>query len=181
MKRVLIALMFVSATLNAFSAGHDLDKDHTYVVFSIMHFGVAPNYGKFTDITGDFDLEKGSFNFTIKTDSISTAHEKRDQHLKSPDFFNAKQFPVIKFNAKKVEPLGGDRWRVTGTMLLRGVKKDMTVEIKKTGEGKDPWGNFRTGITSNFSFKRSDFGMNYMLDGLGDEVNIIFSAEGIRK
>ena len=181
MKKILISLVLSLTLLTVNAANYEVDSSHTNVIFKINHLGIADTYGAFMETTGNFNLEDNKFEFTIKVDKINTFNEKRDQHLKSPDFFNAKQFPVIKFKGSKVKALGGDRYEVTGNLLLHGVKKKLTVEVVKTGEGKDPWGGYRQGLHANFTIKRSDFGMKYMLEGIGDEVEIFFSSEGLKK
>jgi polyisoprenoid-binding protein YceI len=118
---------------------------------------------------------------TIEIDaaSINTGNKKRDDHLKGPDFFNVKQFPKLTFKSTKVEKKG-DAYSVTGDLTIHGVTKSVTVDVKKTGMGKDPWGNERIGFTTNFTIKRSDYGITHMANGLSDEVQLMLSAEAIK-
>ena len=151
--------------------------------FRVNHLGIAESYGRFNETSGSFEVEEGdlkSLSFEINAESIDTANEDRDKHLKGPDFFNTKQFPVIQFESESVKK-HGDHFEVAGELMMLGSKKPLTVELRKTGEGKDPWGNFRTGWHATFAIERSDFGMNYMLDGLGDQIAIIVSVEGIKQ
>ena len=142
-------------------------------------------YGRFNDVSGTVVLDKAdpsksSVELTIPVESVDTHNEKRDQHLKSPDFFNAKQFPVMTFKSKQVES-SGDTYKVTGDFTLHGVTKPLTLEIKKVGEGKGMEGEIRGGGETHFTIKRSDYGMNFMQGPLGDEINIVVSLEGIKQ
>jgi polyisoprenoid-binding protein YceI len=113
-------------------------------------------------------------------ESIDSRNPKRDQHLKSPDFFNAKQFPTLSFKSRKVEG-SGDVYQVSGDFTLHGVTKPITVEFKKGAEGKGMEGEIRSGGETRFKIKRSDYGMSFMQGALGDEVNIILSLEGVKQ
>jgi polyisoprenoid-binding protein YceI len=162
-----------------------IDPVHSSVVFKIRHMKLADFYGRFNDISGavSFDKEdaaKSSVNAEVKVESVDTNNEKRNQHLKSPDFFNAKQFPVMSFKSTKVEK-SGDDYKVTGDFSLHGVTKSITVDFKKVGEGKGMQGETRIGGATEFTIKRSDYGITFMPDGLGDEVGIILSLEGVKK
>ena len=121
-----------------------------------------------------------SITLQIKSDSIDTNDAKRDQHLKNADFLNAKQFPVISFRSSKVQKQGSKQCQVTGQLSLHGITKSITANVSKIGEGKDPWGKYRIGVEAKFSFKRSDFGIKYMLGGLSDEVEVTVAIEGIK-
>jgi polyisoprenoid-binding protein YceI len=162
-----------------------IDPVESSVVFSVMDLGVNNFYGRFNDISGTVVLDKAdpsksSFDLTIPVESVDTKNEKRDQHLKSPDFFNAKQFPVMTFKSKKVEG-SGDEFTVTGDFTLHGVTKPLTLEVKKIGEGKGMKGEMRAGGEARFTIKRSDHGMDFMQGPLGDEINIIVSLQGIKQ
>jgi polyisoprenoid-binding protein YceI len=165
---------------------YELDAVHSHAMFKIMHLGLANQYGRFNDLSGTVVVdEKNPANskveVTIKTASVDTKNEKRDEHLRSPDFFNAKQFPNLTFKSTKVEAAGKDTYKVTGNLTLRGVTKPITFTFKKNGEGKDPWGNFRMGGETTFTINRMDYGINYMPDGLGKDVTLMLTFEGVKK
>lgn len=162
-------------------AGGNIDPDHVFAWFRVNHLGFADTFGRFNDISGTIDLDKGVVDIVIKSQSIDSQNEKRDQHLRGPDFFNAKQFPVLTFKAKSVKSLGDHTYQVSGDLMMRGVTKSLTLTVTKTGEGKDPWGKERIGCEAQFTIKRSDFGMDYMPDGIGDEVEIFLSAEAFKE
>jgi polyisoprenoid-binding protein YceI len=156
-----------------------VDPVHSSVMFRIEHMGVCNFYGAFTDVSGSYTLdETPSFNFTVKADSVDTRSEARDKHLKSPDFFNAVEFPTITFKSTSAQK-SGDNWKVTGDLTLHGVTKPVTAELK-TWQPKDTRQGFRSGFETHFTIKRTDFGMDtYVAEGgLGDEVTVLFAAEG---
>ena len=113
-------------------------------------------------------------------ESIDTRSEKRDQHLKSPDFFNAKQFPAITFKSNKIEG-SGDSYKISGDLTIHGVTKPIMIEFKKGAEGKGGQGEIRSGGETRFTIKRSDYDMKFMAGPVGDDVNIIVSLEGIKQ
>jgi polyisoprenoid-binding protein YceI len=125
--------------------------------------------------------EKSSLEFTLKMDQITTNEKKRDDHIKSPDFFNVKQFPTASFKSKSIKKSGEKAYEVTGDLTMHGVTKPVSFTFNRLGTGKDPWGNTRTGGDAMLKIKRSDFGMTFMNDGkLGDEVDLMISTEGTK-
>ncbi|HEY5741451.1 MAG TPA: YceI family protein [Terrimicrobiaceae bacterium] len=164
--KLILAITFGSLRIALQADTFKIDPVHSSIVFSVTHLGVSNFYGRFNDVSGTVVLDKAdpsksSFDLTIPVESIDTHNEKRDQHLKSPDFFNAKQFPVMIFKSKKV--IGsGDWFVVTGDFALHGVTKPLTMEVKIVGEGKGMEGEIRAGGEARFTIKRSDHGMNFM-------------------
>ena len=131
-----------------------------------------------------FDADQptqSSLEITIKTASIDTANKKRDQHLRGPDFFDAKQFPVMTFKSKSVKKTGDKTYSMTGELMAKGVKKTITVPVEHTGTGQGRGGKTLVGALSTFKIKRSDYGIDYMLGGLSDEVELIVSIEAAQK
>ena len=120
----------------------------------------------------------GSLEIIVDANSVDTRDEKRDQHLMSPDFFDAKQYPDVTFKSKKVTAKGDD-FAVDGELSIRGVTKPLSVVVKKTGEGE--FYGARIGYETTFTIKRSDFGMEYGIakNVLGDEVTLIIAIEGV--
>jgi polyisoprenoid-binding protein YceI len=159
-----------------------VDPVHSTVIFRVKHLNTSYSFGRFNDISGtvtwdDANPSSGGFDLTVKTDSISTNSDKRDAHLKSPDFFNAAQFPTCAFKAKSIAKGAGENvFDLSGDLTMHGVTKPITAKLEKTGANKNPRGEI-IGFESTFTVKRSDFGINYMPDGLGDEVRIIVSIE----
>lgn len=164
---------------------YKVDASHTAIIFRIQHLGMSYTYGRFNSVEGDFAIdsqnaEGSSLSFSLETNSIDTGFKKRDDHLRSPDFFNARQFPVIAFQSTSIQPVSGG-YRVTGNLSLHGTTKSMTVDLKRMGEGKDPWGNYRMGFSSELTIQRSEFGMTNMPEAVGDQVDLMISFEGIRQ
>lgn len=163
-----------------------LDGGHSMVVFRILHLGVSYNYGRFNDVSGSFTWdsakpEASAIEITVKAESVDTGVADRDNHLRGPDFFDAKQFATIDFKSKKVEKAGEHGLKVTGDLSLHGVTKSITLDVTHVGSGKDPWGGQRIGFETKFTIRRSDYGMNQMLDLLGDEVTLMVGVEGVRQ
>ena len=160
-----------------------VDPVHSSVIFKIFHFNMAPFYGRIDAPGGKFvlDGEKSTFEIELNVDKIYTGNEKRDAHLKGPDFFNAKEFPKITFKSNSVKVQGDSGFEASGDLTVHGVTKPLTVKIEKTGQGKDPMGKERAGLAATFMVKRSDFGVNYMPQGLGDEVTLMIGIEGLKE
>ena len=118
---------------------------------------------------------------TVQVKSVDTNDEKRDQHLRSPDFFSVNQFPTMTFKSTSVSRGADETYEIKGDLTLHGVTKPVVLSMRKTGEGDDPWGNHRIGFEGTTKIKRSDFGMNKMMQAVGDQVWITVAVEGIRK
>jgi polyisoprenoid-binding protein YceI len=169
------ALSFPSA--RAAGATYKVDTVHSTLIFKIKHMGAANFYGRFNTISGTFTLDGGPFEFEVKADSVDTGNQKRDEHLKGPDFFNVRQFPAIAFKGKDVKKAGDKSYEIAGDLTLHGVTKPIQVKSEQTGTGKNQQGKNIIGIESTFTIKRSDFGMNYGQGALGDDVHVIVSTE----
>lgn len=165
----------------------EIDPDHSTVQFEIDHLSLSRGYGRFDKVSGyvieDQDPAKLQVVIDIDPSSINTGFKKRDDHLKSPDFLDVKQFRDLSFRSTKVERIDAKKLRVTGTMKLHGVSKPITILAEKVGQGKDPWGGFRAGYAARWDFKRSDFGMNFLLEGgaLGDKIDVVVLLETLKK
>lgn len=168
----------------AAAAKYEVEDSHASVYFKIRHMGVSYTYGRFNDIDGSFTLGEPSevaFDIIVKTASVDTANASRDNHLKSPDFFNAEQFPMIRFKSTKVEK-DGDGYKVTGDMTMLGKTRSITVDIDVATPIEDRRsGKMRGGFDTEFTIKRSDFGMTKFVDAgtVGDEVKLGISMEGL--
>jgi len=184
MKISLLGLVAVLGFASASVRGGEtfaVDPVHSSVLFGIKHLGVTNFSAVYEDISGTvtFDKEdpsKSSFELTVPVESLDSRNPKRDQHLKSPDFFNVEQFPTLSFKSTKVEA-NGDVYQVTGDFTLHGVTKSITVEFTRGPDGKNMEGGVIGGGETRFTIKRSDYGMNFMQGALGDEVHIILSIE----
>lgn len=163
-----------------------IDPVHSTVLFRIMHLNISPSYGRFADPTGSFvidstDVTKSSFDINIDVTKVNTDSTKRDEHLRGPDFFSVQQFPTATFKSTSVKDAGGGKLDVTGNLTLRGVTKPVSLTMTKTGEGdRGARFGYRAGFEGTVTLKRSDFGITYMMDGLGDEVQLTIALEGTK-
>jgi len=183
----LTALIAVMGSATAFAGeNYTIDTGHSFVNFSVDHLGISKAFGRFNDFKGTIGKDESGndlqVSVTINAGSIDTNSERRDKHLRNADFFNANQFDTIVFQSKKTTK-NGDEYTVEGDLTMLGVTKSVTFTLKKTGEGKDPWGKIRIGLLGSATIKRSDYNMNYGLDtgAIGDEVEITVSIEGVKE
>lgn len=163
---------------------YKIDPEHSSISFQVSHLGFSDLVGRFNSSSGKIDLKPNGdskVDFEIKTDSVDTNHAKRDDHLRSPDFFNAKLYPVIRFTSNKVSyNNNGEPVKVTGELSLHGKTKPVTLSVQPVGAGNDPWGGYRIGYKAETVIKRSDYGMNFMQGGIGDDITINLNIEAIK-
>ncbi len=143
---------------------YKIDPSHSRIGFAARHAMVAKVRGSFNDFEGSgyFDAEdptKSHLELTIKAASIDTRNAERDAHLRSNDFFSMDEYPEIKFVSTKVEPAGGQTYRVTGDLTIKGVTKPVTIDLEYTGEATDPYGNERIGFEGSTTINRKDWGV----------------------
>lgn len=160
-----------------------MDRVHSSVVFGIKHMDLAWFFGRFNDFEGAFnldpnDVENSYLTMTIKTDSVDTGHDGRNEHVRSPDYFNTKVYPEATFNSTSVQR-DGDRLSVTGELMMNGKVKAITVPVEITGSGERR-GKMCLGFLCEFTFDRTDFGYGWNPAGLGEEVRMIVSMEGVK-
>ena len=185
----LLIITFTQKTESQDAAtNYEIDAVHSSVLFRAKHLGVTYNYGRFNEFSGNItmdetDVSKSKVEFEVKTSSIDTANAKRDQHLRSLDFFNAKQFPVITFKSTKVNAKAGQEnmLEVTGDFELHGVKKSITVDVEITGKANVPQVGEVMGFLTTFDIKRSEYGFTFGMEGVNDEIQITVSVEAAHK
>jgi polyisoprenoid-binding protein YceI len=183
---IVLGLPAIISSLAYAAETYILDPMHTSIVFRVKHLGVTYVYGRFNGPTGSFVFDetspsKSTIEMQAETKNVDTAVEKRDTHLKSPDFFNAGEYPLVSFKSKSVKKISENTYEVSGDLTLLGKTHPITVDVHATGAKKDPWGGFRRGFETSFAIRRSEFGMDFMMDGVSDEVNLTVSVEGIRQ
>ncbi|HJV33627.1 YceI family protein [Geomonas sp.] len=190
---LLATLTALSVPAMALASTWNLDPDHSNVGFKVRHLMVSNVKGNFDKFSGtinidDKDITKSSVQVSIDTNSINTNVQKRDDHLRSPDFFDVAKYPTMTFVSKKVVKAGKDKLKVTGNLTLHGVTKEVVLEVEgPSADTKDPWGNIRKGATATAKINRKDFGLvwNKALEtggvAVGEEVTIILEAEMVRK
>jgi len=190
LKKSLIALVAIVIAAPTFAANYEVDAAHSSVKFTIRHL-VSKVSGSFADFAGKFEFDdknpaaaKGEF--VAKAASIDTNNAKRDEHLRSPDFFNVAKFPDIKLKAKKLA-MNGKTGKLEADFTMLGVTKPVTFDVEYLGSAKSPMGGDVAGFTGTGTINRKDFGMvwNKALDAggiiLGDEVQLELQLEAAKK
>lgn len=185
MKLALATLTLCSLGRTAAATDFAIDAAHSSISFKISHLGLSYVHGRFGTFSGNFSLDssdpsKSSFRLSINPESIDTNNKQRDTHLRSPDFFNVKQFPEISFTSTSVKPLEGG-FEVAGDLTVHGETKPVTLTLKGGNTAESPKGVQRTGYIADFVVKRSDFGVGKPMPGLGDEVYVSVGIEGTKK
>ncbi len=173
-------------------ARYDVDLDHSTVEFRVAHMVVSKTSGRFMEYKGlvEMDAEAKTvktIEATIQTASLNTNHQKRDQHLRGPDFFHVEKYPTITYKLKSyLKSGGGNEYSAVGELTMLGVTKEVVLTGTFNGVAKDPWGNVRAGFTAEGKLNRKDFGMNWSktLDSgglvVGDEVHLKLDIEVIK-
>ncbi len=170
---------------------YKIDSSHSNVEFSIRHLVIAKVRGRFTDVRGtleldDADITRSKIQADIVAASINTAEEKRDAHLRSADFFDVENYPLITFTSKTIEPTGGESYRLTGDLTIHGVTRPIVLEVEDLGRATDPWGNPRVAFSARGSLDRKDYGLawNQVLEAggflVGDRVEISLDVQAVR-
>ncbi|HEX4924644.1 MAG TPA: YceI family protein [Bdellovibrionales bacterium] len=187
-KHLIAAAVVLGLGSTAFAGKYVLDTAHGEVGFKIKHLGISTVRGKFNDFNGTFEWDEATgklenLKATIKTASIDTNNDKRDDHLRSPDFFNAKKNPTITFTGKKVESANNKPTKIIGDLTMNGITKEVALDVKYEGATKNPWGQDVVGFEATGKVNRKDFGLtwNKTLEtgGLlvGEEVTIEIAGE----
>ena len=195
MKRLLVSISTIialSLPLLASATTWNIDPDHSNIGFKVRHLMVSNVKGSFDKHTGvvdinDKDITKSKVEVTIDTASINTNVQKRDEHLRSADFFDVAKYPTMTFVSKKVAKAGKDKLKVTGDLTLHGITKEVVLDVEgPTKESKDPYGNIRSGVVAGTKINRKDFGLvwNAALEtggvAVGEEVTISMEIEMIK-
>ena len=182
---IVFSLLLVFASTAISGNDYTVDPVHSSLVFGIKHFGASMFYGRINSPAGKlvFDEEnpKNSMvEISVNAGDVDTASEKRDKHIKSAEFFNIKNYPLISFKSTNVKKISEKEYQVEGGLTFLGKTRTIKIVVQYIGSGKDPWGGYRSGFESRFTIKRSDFGMDFMMGPIGDEVQIIISIEAVR-
>jgi polyisoprenoid-binding protein YceI len=189
MNRIARSLALALVALPALALAGDtwnIDTAHTQTGFSVKHFMLSTVRGDFAKTTGtavidDANLDKSSVEVTIDVASVGTRDQKRDAHLKSPDFFDVAKFPTMTFKSTKVEK-AGEGLKVTGDLTMHGVTRPVVLDVTSlTKEIKDPYGNWRRAVSATARLNRKDFGVSYGPDSVvSDLVNVSIEAELVK-
>ena len=187
MAAVLIAgLTFGSTT--ALAGALKIDTQHSAVSFQVAHLMFMKVDGKFREFEGTFEFDEdantiSNIDVTIQAASIDTNVEARDKDLRSRRFFDAEKFPTLTFKSATPTQLSGGKAQINGTLTMHGVEKEVVLDAKLLGKGKDPWGNLKYGFEATTTINRKDFGMawNEVLEAggvmVGDEIDVTLKIE----
>ena len=194
-KILTVAALLTGAALSPLSARaadeYAVDPAHTFSEFSIRHLVISNVKGGFPDISGTIfydatDITKSSVEVTLKVASVNTNIKDRDDHLRSPEFFDAEKYPVITFKSSRVEQTKTGLM-ITGILTIRDKSHEVTFPFELNGPVVDPWGNARIGVQGRLTINRQDYGLTYnqMLEGIGlavgNDVTIELNLEAIKK
>jgi polyisoprenoid-binding protein YceI len=191
MKKSLLSFLAVcalSAGLPALAADYVIDTEgaHASVNFKIPHLGYSLLLGRFDDFSGTFSFDPenpkaATVNVVIDTASINSNHAERDRHLRSDDFLAVEKHPEARFVSTRFETANGESGQLHGQLTLRGVTRDIVINVEKVGEGKDPWGGYRMGFAGNTTLKLADFGITTDLGPASRDVELMLHIEGVRQ
>jgi polyisoprenoid-binding protein YceI len=169
-----------------------IDTAHSHVGFAIKHLMIATVRGQFPGVRGTVTVDESdpttaSIDITILTSTVTTGDEKRDGHLRSPDFFDVERHPKITFRSKRIEGKSGDALRVVGDLTIRDVTREVVLDVELLGRAKDPWGQEHAAFEANTKINRADYGLTWnaaletggML--VGDEVKISIEAQLLKQ
>ena len=185
MKILKLSLVSLAVSTALFAGTYNVDASHTNAGFTVKHMMITNVTGKFNDVAGAFEFDEKtntlkSINGEIVVASINTANEKRDEHLKAEDMFDVAKFQKITFKSTKIE-----KDAVYGDFTMKGVTKNIKLDLETSSVIKDPWGKQRTGFSLNGKIKRSDFGLvwNKALEtggvAVSDDVKLAIDIEGV--
>lgn len=168
-----------------------IDTSHSAAQFSVKHLMVAKTKGRFTDFTGEITIAENplesSVDVTIQAASIATGDDKRDEHLRSPDFLDTAQFPTLTYKSRSVRHVKGSQFVVEGDLTVHGVTKPVELDLDYEGTVGDPWGGVRAVFSAKTKINREEFGLswNQALEAggvlVGKDVSIDLEVEAVRQ
>jgi polyisoprenoid-binding protein YceI len=164
----------------------DKEGEHEFIMFKISHLGYSWLYGRFNEFDGQFTYdeenpENSSVEVTIDTSSVDTNHGERDKHLRSEDFLYVDEYGQASFNSTSVNIEEEGEGKIVGDLTLRGVTKEVTLDVERIGYGDDPWGGYRMGFEAETTLELADFGIPTDLGKASETVEMIISIEGVRQ
>lgn len=187
---LLVALLLGSGALSAAPARYELDPEHLTIAFLTEHIGYAKVLGSFGKATGTYTFDEATgtlsnVRIVVETASVTTGHDRRDQHLRSDDFLSSAKFPRMTFTAQGARALGNGKFEVAGQLELRGVVKPLILSATLNKSAAYPIGDKAhvMGVSARGSLKRSEFGMTYSVENgwVGDTVELIIELEARRQ
>jgi polyisoprenoid-binding protein YceI len=168
-----------------------VDPAHSSVAFAVKHMGIASVRGVFNEFEGTLEigenLSSAKAYGTVKVQSVDTNEAQRDDHLRSPDFFDAAQYPEITFESTGIQEIGQDEFEITGRLTIHGITQEIVLHAELQGTDQDPWGNQRVGLEITGQLSRGDYGMKFnqalgsgnML--VGDKVKLFLDISAVKQ
>lgn len=191
MRKFIAIAVLTIMPLTAFSAPetYKIDPHHSFPHFKIKHLGFSTMHGRFDSTSGQITMDEenktGTVDVTIDAASVDTAYNKRDDHLRSPDFLNVAEFPEITYKSTKVAIHDDKTATVDGTLTIKGVSKPVQLAVDSINCGINPMDptkkTYVCGFNATTTIKRSDFDVTYALPAIGDEMELEFEVEAIRQ
>jgi polyisoprenoid-binding protein YceI len=168
-----------------------VDPNHTQVEFSAKHMGIMTVKGHITGVQATIDFDENDFTASsvaasIDPTTLTTNDERRDAHLKSPDFLNVEEFPTIAFTSNRIERAAHDRYTMSGELTIRGVTRPVNLDVVYSGQAKDPMGNMHAGFSAYTTINRKEWGLNWNMaletGGLlvGEDVKLALEVEAVK-
>jgi polyisoprenoid-binding protein YceI len=183
---ILAAIFAFAVTAAGQTTTWQIDPNHTAAQFSVRHLGISTVRGAFTKVSGSVTYDPASpgntvIDVVIDASSVYTRVEKRDNDLRSPNFFDVAKFPTLTFKSKRTEPNGTGKLKVTGDLTIHGVTKEVVLDVDvPSGPVKDARGNWHMGTSATTQINRQDFGVSADKGMVGDEIPIIIDVELIQ-
>jgi polyisoprenoid-binding protein YceI len=165
--RILATAAICLISSSAMASNWTIDPEHSNIQFKIRHLMITDVKGTFGKVNGviridEKDMSLSAVEVTIEIDSINTGVAKRDEHLKSNEFFDAARFPTMTFVSRKVTQSGKGQMKILGDLTIRGISREVVLDVEgPTNEIKDPWGNTRRGASATTKINRTDFGLTW--------------------
>ena len=183
---LVLTLAFISLPARAADYVIDTEKAHAFIQFKIQHLGYSWLLGRFNSFDGEFSYDEknpSAAKVTVNIDpaSIDSNHAERDKHLRGKDFLDVDKYKTAKFVSTSFEEKGNGKALLKGDLTLRGVTKNVSIDVEHIGHGTDPWGGYRRGFAGKTTLTLSDFNINYNLGPASKQVEMFLSIEGIRK
>jgi polyisoprenoid-binding protein YceI len=169
-----------------------IDASHSHVQFTARHMMISKTRGRFHNFTGTVQFDEqnpaaSSVSVEIDTASIDTRDEKRDGHLKSPDFLDVANYPTMSFVSKRIEVVDDSHGKIYGDLTIRGVTREVVLETEYNGQALAPWGTTSAGFTASTKINRKDWGLNWNValetGGVlvGEEISIDIELEIVKQ
>jgi polyisoprenoid-binding protein YceI len=186
-----VTLAFTGTLAQAATAEYTIDEAHSTIGFEVTHLGISTVDGKFQKFSGKFQFDpeatdKTTLEATADTASIDTANKKRDDHLRSGDFFDATKNPKITFKSKRVEKIDDKKFKLIGDLTMKGKTIEVPFEVSYMGAAKGGDGKMRAAFRGSATVNRIAFGLDWnnlveAVPVVGKDVTIVIRAEGIKK